>query len=238
MRCRHEGDAIGNWQPDPETSQAKAWASSKKKRSSTYRWDGRERASTGSWNETKCSEKRLRNLDFMQQEKKTERGEDKDGQTWPSLARGPVPFRYPTQHSSAPRASSARCSLAMCHLPPALPKHQPQQSIQTCWWHLLGRSTDTSGFSPCALVLSNAQLVPTSTRLTLASCDRTHLVSPRGDTEQLLHPFCPCWATTQGLWPGPRPPCAHLQGTATPPAMPHTTHRSGLLITLPQKPSF
>lgn len=174
----------------------------------------------------------------MQQEKRTECREDKDSQTWPSLARGPVPFCYPTQHSSAPRASSARCSLAMCHLPPALPKHQPQQSIQTCWWHLLGRSTDTSGFSPCALVLSNAQLVPTSTRLTLASCDRTHLVSPRGDTQKLLHPFCPCWATTQGLWPGPRPPCAHLQGTATLPAMPHTAHRSGLLITLPQKPSF
>lgn len=137
-------------------------------------------------------------------------------------------FCCPTKHSSVPRASSAHCSLATCHLPLSLPKHQPQQSVEICWWHLLGQSTDTSGFSLCTLVLSNVQLVLRSTQLTPTP---THTPNSRttgsfSTPSALARPSC-----NTG-------PLCHLQGTAALLAMPCTVLRWGFLPTLFQKPSF
>lgn len=82
-----------------------------------------------------------------------------------------MPLTCPWHHASTlsqwSKLSSQLCqqhSLLISNVPSAstTDKVPTLESIQICWWHLLGRATDTSGFSPRTLVLNNAQLVPSS----------------------------------------------------------------------------
>lgn len=170
MRYKHEGNATGS---QKHSRQRHEHQIRKKEVEAANRKETEESgASTGKQKESKGSGRRWRNLDFTQPVKKEWmwRGQWCQWcQRCPSLAHGIVPLCCSTGPNTPHHsASSAHCLLATCHLPSPPPRHQPRQSIQGCWGHLLGRSTDTSGFSPLALVWNNAQLVPTGTGLTPA----------------------------------------------------------------------